>query len=144
VILPYLHSHLLAYHYRQITNIFQVDEDKFADSFAEFLHREVAVFVGKAGDDTVGDVLWLIVAQIEEILLVDIAFAILAYDFDVVIVEGGLVFVLQDFVDKKFAFIFIPEKRKYFIDDVGFKIFIDISQPLGLNCLLWFSFDFKL
>lgn len=80
--------------------------------------------------NTIGYVLWLIVAKIHQILLVDVAFTILPNDFHIVKVENSLCPVFQDPYHESFAFLFTPKKREDFINDIRLIVFIDVSQTL--------------
>lgn len=132
VVPPNISPHLLAGQNRDAADVLEVDEDEFAYGLTEILHGEVSEFVCVSGDDAVGDVVGLVVAQVLQVLLVDVALAIFPDDLDVLVVEDSFGFVVQNFVDINFAFVLAPQERKYFIDNIGFKIFINVPQPLGL------------
>ena len=79
------------------------------------------------GYNPVGNVMRLIIAKILKIFLIDVSFAILSDNFDILKVEFGLSFVLPNPIYKNSAFVFTPKKRKKFINNIGLKIFAHIS-----------------
>ncbi len=62
------------------------------------------------GNYAVGDVLGLIVAEVLEVLLVDIPFTVLSDDLHVLEVQSHFGFVLEDFANEELTFVLAPKE----------------------------------
>ena len=105
----------------------QLDENQMANTLAEFVHGEVYEFLSVFWDHFVGNVMVLVVAQVLQVLLVDISLAEFSHDSYVLVVKSSFYLVIEKAPYKFVAFLLAPQKRKHLIYDVQFEVFLNVT-----------------
>ena len=89
----------------------QLDENQMANTLAEFVHGEVYEFLSVFWDHFVGNVMVLVVAQVLQVLLVDISLAEFSHDSYVLVVKSSFYLVIEKAPHKLWLFYSLHKKE---------------------------------